>query len=73
MAGQTELTISLIPSARELEQVVVTGYGTQRRRDVTGAIASVSGADIAKQPVLIATQAIQGRVAGVQIITSRRT
>jgi len=68
--GKTELTISLKGSSQVLDQVVVVGYGTQRKRDITGAVASVNGGDIAKQPVLTATQAIQGKVAGVQIISS---
>lgn len=70
VAGRTNISVSLVSANTQLEQVVVVGYGTQRKRDVTGSVASVKGADIAKQPVLTATQAIQGRVAGVQIITS---
>ncbi len=70
VAGKQTITVSLAGSSGQLEQVVVVGYGTQRRRDVTGSVASVSGAEIAKQPVLTATQAIQGKVAGVQIISS---
>src|SRR4051812_13335957 len=70
VAGRSTVNVSLVASNSQLEQVVVVGYGTQRKIDVTGSVASVKGADIAKQPVLTATQAIQGRVAGVQIITS---
>ncbi len=70
VGGRTDLSITLTPSDRELEQVVVVGYGTQRKRDVTGSISTVKGADIARQPVLTPTQAIQGKVAGVQIISS---
>jgi len=68
--NRTTVNVTLVSSAQQLEQVVVVGYGTQRRRDVTGAVASVSGAEIAKQPVQTPTQAIQGKVAGVQIIGS---
>ena len=68
--NQTSLTIQLAPSARELEQVVVVGYGAQRKRDLTGAVSNVQGADIAKQPVQTPTQAVQGRVAGEQVISS---
>jgi TonB-linked SusC/RagA family outer membrane protein len=70
VGSQTDLTVSLAASNRELEQVVVVGYGTQRRRDLTGSVASVSGSELSKQPVLTATQAVQGKVAGVQVITS---
>lgn len=68
--GASPLTIILAGAATQLEQIVVVGYGTQKRKDLTGAIASIKGDDIAKQPVQTATQAIQGKVAGVQIISS---
>ncbi|MER0438794.1 TonB-dependent receptor [Emticicia sp. W12TSBA100-4] len=70
--GQERLTIGLEESSNELEQVVVVGYGAQRKVDVTGATSSVKGEDLMKQPVMTPTQAIQGRVAGVQIISSGR-
>ncbi|WP_345947573.1 TonB-dependent receptor [Mucilaginibacter sp. PAMB04274] len=68
--GQTTLNIMLSSSTRNLEQVVVVGYGTQRRRDVTGAVGNVGGAELAKQPVQTPAQALQGKVAGVQVIGS---
>ena len=68
--GRTSIDIILKSSAITGEQVVVIGYGTQRKRDVTGSIASVKGSELSKQPVLTATQALQGKVAGVQIISS---
>lgn len=70
VGGRTVIDVVLTPSTRSLDQVIVVGYGTQRKRDVTGSIASVKGNEIARQPVLTATQAIQGKVAGVQIISS---
>ncbi|MEO6868991.1 MAG: TonB-dependent receptor plug domain-containing protein, partial [Ginsengibacter sp.] len=57
-------------SAKELEQVVVVGYGTQRKRDLTGSNANIKGSEIANIPALTATQAIQGKVSGVQITSS---
>jgi len=68
--SQSVINVKLVASTKVMDEVVVVGYGTQRKRDVTGSVASVSGAEIAKQPVLTATQAIQGKVAGVQIISS---
>ncbi|MGB8191688.1 MAG: TonB-dependent receptor [Chitinophagaceae bacterium] len=68
--GRTTIEVSMATADRSMNEVVVVGYGTARRKDLTGSVASVSGADIVKQPVLTPTQAIQGRVAGVQIITS---
>jgi TonB-linked SusC/RagA family outer membrane protein len=70
VAGQTTMSVTLQTSARMQDAVVVVGYGTARRRDLTGAVASVPGGELAKQPVLTATQGVQGRVAGVQVITS---
>jgi TonB-linked SusC/RagA family outer membrane protein len=70
LAGRTDITVSMTISTKVIEQVVVVGYGTARRRDVTGATASISGAQLAKQPVLTPTQALQGKIAGVQIIGS---
>ena len=66
-AGMPALALALREDAKQLTEVVVVGYGTQEKADVTGAIGSVSGRDIATQPVADATQAIQGRVAGVTV------
>ena len=68
--NQTTLNVHLVPSTSNLNQVVVVGYGTQKRLDVTGAIAHVKGDELSKQPVLTATQALQGQVAGVQVTSS---
>jgi TonB-linked SusC/RagA family outer membrane protein len=68
--NRTTVDVGLASSAKSLEQVVVVGYGTQRKRDVTGAIGNVSGAELAKQPVQTPAQALQGKIAGVQVIAS---
>lgn len=68
--SNTNLTVTLVASTRAMDEVVVVGYGTQRRQEVTGSVASVKGADIARQPVINPTLGVQGRVAGVQIISS---
>ncbi|WP_295116795.1 TonB-dependent receptor [uncultured Chitinophaga sp.] len=68
LEGRTEVNVTMQPSTSQLEQVVVVGYGTQRKKDLTGSIANVKGSELAKQPVLTATQGVQGKVAGVQII-----
>ncbi|MBU1369507.1 MAG: TonB-dependent receptor [Bacteroidetes bacterium] len=51
----------------ELNEVIVIGYGTQKKKVVTGAIATVSAEDISSTPILRADQAMQGRTAGVQV------
>ena len=69
--GQREvINVVLEIDATELEEVVVVGYGIQKKSDITGSTANVKGEELTKQPVLTATQAIQGKVAGVQIISS---
>lgn len=70
VGSRTTLDVSLSMSTRTIDQVVVVGYGSARRRDLTGSVSTIKGSDIASQPVQTATQAIQGKVAGVQIITS---
>ncbi|WP_346238809.1 TonB-dependent receptor [Niabella insulamsoli] len=62
---ETQLNITLKQNASEMDQVVVVGYGTRKRSDVTGAIASVSGEDLRTVPTTNLTQALQGRVSGV--------
>lgn len=70
VTGKTSLTVSLKVSEKIQDAVVVIGYGTARKKDLTGSVASISGGELSKQPVLTATQAVQGKVAGVQVITS---
>ncbi|SFQ77462.1 SusC/RagA family TonB-linked outer membrane protein [Hymenobacter arizonensis] len=64
------VNITLKEDAQKLNEVVVVGYGTQQRGSVTGAVSSVSARDIATQPVADATQALQGRAAGVTVTSN---
>ena len=69
--GQTvTVDFPLKPLAITLENVVVVGYGTQSRKDVTGSVASVAGGAVAAVPKVNAVEAIKGRVAGVDIVTT---
>ncbi len=65
--GRTAVDIALKPSAELLEEVVVVGYTTQKRRDVLGAVGKLQGENLTKLPVATAEQALQGRIAGVQV------
>jgi TonB-linked SusC/RagA family outer membrane protein len=65
--GQTAIDVRLQPQTNELQQVVVVGYGTQRKLDVTGSVASVKGEEISKQASTNVVSSLQGKVAGVQI------
>lgn len=68
--GQTALTVNLELESESLNTVVVIGYGEVKSKDLTGSISTVKLADINKQPVANVGDAIQGRAAGVQVITS---
>lgn len=70
VGGQSTVNVVLQPDTKLLEEVVVVGYGIQKKSDITGATGTVQGGELYKQPVLTATQAMQGKVAGVQIISS---
>ena len=65
--GNTNLNITLKEDSKALEEVVVIGYGTARKSDVTGSIASVSGDKLQEMPSTNITYALQNRVAGVDM------
>ncbi|GLB49168.1 SusC/RagA family TonB-linked outer membrane protein [Neptunitalea lumnitzerae] len=66
--GQTEITVQMQPSQNALDEVVVIGYGKETKRDLTGAVGSVSGEEIQEVPSTNVIQAMKGRVAGLDII-----
>jgi len=63
----TTVTVRLVSNPQSLTQVVIVGYGSVKRRDLTGSVASVSADQISKVPVTTLDQALQGRAAGVQV------
>ena len=67
VGNSNNLSVILELSASALDQVVVIGYGTQKKRDVTGAVGSVSMKDVENVPITRADQMLQGRVSGVQV------
>lgn len=68
--NQTRVDVSMDMSENFLDQIVVIGYGTQKKADLTGAISSIKTDEITKQPATTAMQSIQGKVAGATIIAS---
>lgn len=70
VGSQAEVTISLVATQSNLNEVVVVGYGTQRKRDLTGAVATVSAKDFVKGAIQTPEQLISGKVAGVQITSN---
>jgi TonB-linked SusC/RagA family outer membrane protein len=67
IAGQTTINVSLKGEAKGLDEVVVVGYGSQKKSDVTGALSSVSAKEIQQVQTPNLTQALQGRAAGVDV------
>ena len=70
VANRSVIDINLILDVEVLSELVVVGYGTQKRAEVTGAIASVGADEIAQVPIPSAEQALQGRAAGVTVISN---
>ncbi|WP_324758890.1 SusC/RagA family TonB-linked outer membrane protein [Sphingobacterium thalpophilum] len=69
IAGKADLTISLNSSQDALEEVVVTGYSTQRKKDLTGSVAVVNTDQLKTTPAASAVESLQGRATGVQVVT----
>lgn len=67
VGSQTNIIISLKNADRSLQEVVVVGYGTQRRKETTGSLSSVKGAAIAQKPIQSFESGLAGKAAGVQI------
>jgi TonB-linked SusC/RagA family outer membrane protein len=70
IGGRSIIDITLAPDVKELEKVVVIGYGTAKKSQVVGSISRVTSEEITKQPNMSAVQGLQGKTAGVQIISS---
>ena len=70
VGGRTTIDTPLTPDTKALNEVVVVGYLTQERQNVTGAVSSVSAQDVRRAPVASVGEAIQGRVPGVQVTNS---
>lgn len=67
ISGKTTLNISLTPDVQSLDEVVVIGYGTAKKSDLTGSVVAISGSDLKEQPIPNVAEALTGRLAGVQV------
>lgn len=67
VSGRTKIDIMMATDITQLDAVVVVGYGTQKKSDLTGSVASVPMSELKNVPVMRADQMLQGRVSGVQI------
>ncbi len=70
IGDQTNLNIVLETDTQSLDEVVVIGYGTQKKSDLTGSISTVSAEDIEKTPSSNIMQSLQGKVSGVQVVST---
>lgn len=70
VAGKQQLSVKLVQSTKKMDEVIVVGYGTQRKLDVTGSVSQIKGDEISKQASVNPISALQGKVAGVQINNS---
>jgi TonB-linked SusC/RagA family outer membrane protein len=70
VSNRTNIDVKLMSDIKSLSELVVVGYGTQQKKDVTGAISSISAKDFQAQPVTRLDQALQGRVPGVQVTSN---
>lgn len=68
--GQKQIDVTLLPDNQVLDEVVVIGYGTSKRSDLTGSVVSVKSEDLMQTPTSDVAQALVGRVAGVNITQS---
>ena len=68
--GKSVINVVLEDEAASLNEVVVIGYGSVRKKDLTGSVATVQGQDLAKVPVANVTEALTGKMAGVNITTT---
>ncbi len=69
-ASQASGTISMEESSTALDEVVVVGYGTQRKVNLSGAVSSLNGDEIASRPASDALSALQGQIPGLQVLRS---
>jgi TonB-dependent starch-binding outer membrane protein SusC len=70
VGNQTAIDVVLVADISELDEVVVIGYGTVKKSDLTGSVVSVTGGDLRKVPVASVAESLTGRMAGVQVSTA---
>lgn len=70
VGDRTSIDVTLAENSSQLDEVVVVGYTTQKRSEISGSVASIKSKDLAERPILRVEQALQGKVAGVQVAQS---
>jgi len=72
VGGRARIDVQLAEAAKNIDDVVVVGYGTVKKSDLTGAVAAVSAKELTIRPVSNALEALQGKAAGVEITSNQR-
>src|SRR5690606_23105453 len=67
LQGKEEINVTLLPEENSLDEVVVVGYGTQQKRDLTGAVSVVKTSELTKRQVTTMGEALQGLASGVKV------
>ena len=70
VAGKTSLNITLVSDSQLLDEVVVVGYGTQKKSDLTGSVGTVKAEELQKRPVSSLNQGLSGRITGVDVASN---
>lgn len=70
LGGRTDVTVALVTSTKLMDQVVVIGYGTANKRDLTGSIVKIAGKDIADKPNTNPIASLQSKVAGLSVVNN---
>ncbi len=68
LGGRSVINISMVEDIKSLEEIVVVGYGTMRKSDVTGSVTAVTPEELVDRPVVNIGQALQNKVSGVQVV-----
>ena len=68
--GKATLDVKITATSSVLDEIVVIGYGTVKKKDITGSVSSVQGKDLTRIPVSTAAEALTGKMAGVQVVTT---
>jgi TonB-dependent starch-binding outer membrane protein SusC len=68
ISGRKEIDVTMLPDVRKLDEIVVVGYGTQKKATVTGSVSAVNGAELIKSPVTNVTNSLAGRLPGLVAI-----
>lgn len=68
--GKTTINVTLLASSESLDEIVVIGYGTAKKSDLTGSVVSISGSDLKEIPIANVGEALTGRLAGVQVLST---